>query len=102
MESFTRYRQNQALSVSDLENFLSGAFEPVKPRPEFVQALRGRLSTPPAKSARYPTPFPTPVLIVGGLLGSLLIVVTGIKAALSLAEAIKTLHMQKAQSGNKV
>ena len=101
MESFTRHRQDQALSVSDLENFLSGAFEPIKPRPEFVQALRGRLSSPVSPAARYPTKLPSPILIIGGLLGSLLIVVTGIKAALSLAEAIKALRMQKTQSGSK-
>lgn len=101
MEPLTRHRFDQALSVSDMENFLSGAFEPIKPRPEFVQALRGRLSSPLSPAARYPAPLPSPILIVGGLLGSILIVVTGIKAALSLAEAIKTLRMQKSQSGSK-
>ncbi len=101
MQLFTRHRPDQALSVSDLEYFLSGAFEPIKPRPEFVQALRGRLSSPPSPAAHYPAPLPSPLLIVGGLLGSLLIVVTGIKAALSLAEAIKALRMQRAQSGSK-
>jgi hypothetical protein len=95
MQPFTRHHLDQALNVSDLENFLSGAFEPIKPRPEFVQALRGRLSSPISPAARYPASLPSPILIVGGLLGSLLIVVTGIKAALSLAEAIKALRMQK-------
>ena len=84
----------------NIESYLLQTLGPVKPRQEFVQNLRGRLASPPAHQAMGINSTPKFLLVFGGLVGSILILVTSVKAALSLIEAIKTLRNRKSQTSN--
>jgi hypothetical protein len=97
------------LDIESLEAYLNTLLGPVKPRQEFVQGLRGRL-----ESTVSHTPKDQPqvqvssvqlggstslLLILAGLVGSLILLVTGIRATLSLFEAVKSIRHRGQQSG---
>jgi hypothetical protein len=86
--------------IKNMEAYLLQTLGPVKPRQEFVQNLRGRLASPPAQPTKGDNSPPSLLLVLGGLVGSILILITSIKATLSLIEALKALRKQKTQSSN--
>jgi len=101
---------DQELEIKDLETYLLETLEPVKPRQEFVQGLLGRLSSTTFPQAGKKNAIQVRViaqnssqpilLIMAGLVGSLILLVTGIKAALSLVAAIKSIRQRNLQPGS--
>lgn len=83
------------LPDSDLINFetyLGRAFRPVKPRPEFIEGLRDRLENVPRLQESPAQAFRSLVFVLIGVMGSIVIVVASIRAALSLIEAYRVLR----------
>jgi len=98
---FMEMYMNQAakmLPESDLINFetyLNRAFRPVKPRPEFIEGLRDRLGNVPRLQETPAQAFRSLILILIGVMGSIVVVVASIRAALSLIEAYRVLRTKK-------
>jgi len=103
-KQFSGSLTDQEFEIKSLEAYLLDALEPVKPRQEFVQGLRGRL-----EKTIFPQPFKpnlvqvravhrsgsqSILLFLAGLMASLILLVTGIKAALSIVEAIKSIRQR--------
>jgi hypothetical protein len=88
----------QEYEINNIEAYLLRTLGPVKPRQEFIQNLRGRLEVPHSQPSMEDQSPPSLLLILGGLVGSILILITSIKAALSLIEALRTLRKQKIQA----
>jgi len=82
--------------IQNLEAYLLRTFEPVRPRQEFVQGLRGKLANPTVQKTDQPTFLQSALLVGAGILGSVLVVVASVKAVLSLLHAFKVLRQSKA------
>jgi hypothetical protein len=79
--------------VSSFEALLVRNLEPVRPRQEFVQYLHKRLATSPTINSSTPeNSNDSLILIVVGLIGSLLVLIAGIRATLSILQARRTLR----------
>jgi len=97
--------------MTSLETYLRHTLEPVHPRREFIQGLRGRLVTPVnppvvnhnvIRVDSFPEEgVPSIILILAGLLGSVVVIVTGIIAAQSIRDAIKFIRQRNHHGGNK-
>jgi hypothetical protein len=101
----------QNLEFENLEKYLNFMLGPVKPRQEFIQGLRGRLDFGGAQAPFQPKiqvssgkqdAGPSLLLILVGLAGSLILLATGIKATVSLIEAMKAVRRQAQPSGMSV
>lgn len=88
---------------SELESLLETYLVPVKPRPEFVKQLRRRL----LDSARPKVHFPGDKYLDYGLItlvslaGSALVLITGIRAVLTVMSALGIIHLVKSQAEEK-
>lgn len=106
------YLSDRELDLKNLEAYLLNTLGPVKPRQEFVQGLRGRLehSTYPQANKQnsirvkaVPQRGSNAIfLFLAGLAASLVLLITGIKATLSIVEAIKSLRQDNHQSGSNL
>ena len=75
--------------IEEMEAKLQESLVPVTPRPTFVSALKGRLMTAPEpKLPSMPPALQYTILGGLGLISSILIVVTGIRAAVTLIGAL--------------
>ena len=112
IKKFSGSLPDQENEIKSLEAYLFDALEPVKPRQEFVQGLRGRL-----EKAVFPQPYKQNLvqvratrksgsqsifLFLAGLVASLILLVTGIKATLSIVEAIKSIRQGNHHSDNNI
>jgi hypothetical protein len=86
--------------IETMEAYLLHTLGPVKPRQEFVQSLHSRLARPSSQPTIGDYSPPSLLLVIGGLVGSILILITSIKATLSLIEALKSLRRQNPQGSN--
>lgn len=97
---FVKPRKNTASAsdpeLQDLEAIFVRTFEPVRPRQDFVQGLRGKLSNPPSQKGADGNIYQTTLLIGAGILGSILIVAASVKTVLSLVHAVRVLRQSKA------
>lgn len=101
----------QDLEFENLEKYLDFLLGPVKPRQEFVQGLRGRLDFGGVQAPVQPKILVSSgkqndgrslLLILVGLAGSLILLATGIKATVSLIEAMKAVRRPAHPSGMSV
>jgi len=76
--------------LKSLEMQLAATFRRVTPRPEFVIDLRSRLVTREIQSvsALLPQKVSSGLLVAGGIIGSLLMVITGIRGLVSLVGVV--------------
>jgi hypothetical protein len=98
--------------MTSLESYLRHTMEPVHPRREFIQGLRGRLISPvnPQIANRNVVRVDSHgeggivsvVLILAGVLGSVIILITGIIATRSLMDIIKLNRQHSYHAGSKV
>jgi len=103
---------DQEKEIKKLEAYLLNTLSPVKPRQEFVQGLRGRL-----ECATYPQSHhqndvqvrairrngaQSVLLFLAGLVASLILLITGIKATLSIVEAIKSVRQRNYRAGSNI
>lgn len=78
--------------LMNFETYLGRAFRPVKPRPEFIEGLRGRLENVPRLEESPAQAFRSLVFVLIGVMGSIVVLVASIRAALSLIEAYRVLR----------
>lgn len=73
-----------------LETQLAATFQRVTPRLEFVNDLRSRLAAREIQpvSALLPKKVSSGLLVAGGILGSLLMIITGIRGLISLVGVV--------------
>jgi hypothetical protein len=81
---------NKDAKLELLEQQLSAVLHPIDPRPEFVSNLRFRLRTREiqAAPALLPRNLSSGLLVAGGVLGSLVMLITSIRGILSLISVI--------------
>ena len=89
--TLTDYSDTQE-ELSGAEAYLSATLKPVKPRPEFVQGLGGRLRgpVPPIKTSLRA--LQSTLLLTAGVISSLVIVITGVRVFVLLMDRIKPLR----------
>jgi hypothetical protein len=93
----------QKQSNLELESLLEKYLIPVKPRPEFVKRLRSRL----LDSTRPKVHFPGDKYVDYGLItlvslaGSALVLITGIRAVLTVMSALGIIHLVRSQAEEK-
>ena len=86
MNLFKRKDPDLEADLRKLENLLHSTLKPVSIRPEFMTYLGARLfagDIPPVQE-RIPRQLSNFLLVVGGLIGSLLMIAGGVKGLISL------------------
>jgi hypothetical protein len=86
MKLFKRKDQGLEADLIKLEALLYTTLQPVSIRPDYMTNLGARLlagDIPPNKE-RIPTQLSNFILVVGGLIGSLLMIIGGVKGLISL------------------
>jgi len=78
--------------LSDAEAYLSATLTPVRPRPEFVQGLRGRLSGPIPPISTSLRALQSTILLTAGIISSLVILMTGVRVFVLLVDRVKTMR----------
>ena len=95
MSRISRKRMNES-ELRAYEKYLGERLAPIKPRPEFVPGLREHLLQLPTvrtnRDVKSYIPF-----IVAGVLGGLIILVTGVRATVSILASLGVLHSVKQQ-----
>lgn len=90
-------KKNKYINLSQLEKKLDDVMRPVKLRQEFVENLRNSLVGTP-KQAKFALPkleSRSNLLLLGGLLSSLMIIFTGVRAVLALLGALGLIQLNK-------
>jgi hypothetical protein len=75
-------------SFQELEYYLRAILIPVEPRADFVSDLGARLTATPFEKKQFPVRFKYALLAVAGVISSFIIVITGIRATLTLLGAM--------------
>jgi hypothetical protein len=99
MKSITRKDANLR-ELNNLEGFLDRTLQPVNPRAEFVDALRDKLTRVEIKAEenileKEPRALHIALLGGAGVLSSLLLVITGVRAVVALIGAIGVLKQMR-------
>jgi hypothetical protein len=94
------------MELVHLEDYLGHTLHPVTPRAEFVGALRDKLSRVELKAEenlleKEPRALHLALLGGAGILSSLLLVITGVRAVLALIGAIGALKQMRQQLAAK-
>jgi len=84
-------------SFQELEYYLRTVLKPVEPRADFVSDLGARLAGAPYTKQRLPVRLQYALLAAAGLISSLIIVITGIRATLTLLGAMGLMRHIKGQ-----
>jgi hypothetical protein len=98
------FSQNQEKNptLDGLESYLYETLKPVKPRHEFIEGLKGRVVVEPTKNRSPINPFQTTLFIAAGVISSVIIIITGIRATITLLDTIKILRLSRYQSKRQV
>lgn len=83
--------------LSELESFLTRVYRPVTPRPDFVSGLRAKLVSLPEKNRLTPKVFKYTVLGIAGVLSSVILIVTGIRATMTIIGTVSLLRQIRNQ-----
>lgn len=92
--------QQKQAELAGLETYLSATLQPVRPRAEFVNGLQQRLLHPVVEERPALSRAQYIILGVAGTLTSLVLVITGVKATISILGKLGVLdqiklHMQQ-------
>ena len=85
-------------SFQELEYYLRTILRPVEPKADFVADLGARLAHEPGKESYLPFKLQYALLAVAGLISSTIIVITGIRATLTLLGAMGLMRHIKGQA----
>ena len=85
-------------TLQGLESYLYETLKPVKPRHEFIEGLKGRVVVETNKNRSPSNPLQTTLIIAVGVISSVIILITGIRAALTLLDSIKILRLSRYQA----
>jgi hypothetical protein len=89
----TRVGRNNAVEeFSGAEEYLYATLMPVKPRPEFVKGLGGRLKgpLPPIKTSLRA--LQSVILLTAGIISSLVILITGVRVLVLLMDRVRVMR----------
>ena len=105
MKLFKQKDPGLEADLRKLETLLHSTLQPVSMRPEFLTNLGARLASGdiPSIQERIPRQLSNFLLIVGGLIGSLLMIVGGVRGLISLiGVAGQVIHrVQKSTQGSE-
>ncbi|MBN1148765.1 MAG: hypothetical protein JXA78_16005 [Anaerolineales bacterium] len=101
MRLLRRVTKQDIYELEDLEDYLARALRPVEPRPGFIADLRARLDRAPAPQKQSPAALRYALLAAAGLLSSLIIVITGVRAAITILGALGVLGHVRNQARRK-
>jgi len=105
MKLFKRKKTGLEADLRKLETLLHSTLQPVSMRPEFLTNLGARLASgdiPPIQE-RIPRQLSNFLLVVGGLIGSLLMIAGGVKGLISLISVVGQViqRLQKSTHGSE-
>ena len=94
------------MELVQLEGYLDRTLQPVVPRPEFVDALRDNLNRVELQAEedlleKEPRALHLALLGGAGILSSLLLVITGVRAVIALVGAVSALKQMRQQLAAK-
>lgn len=97
MDIFQRKKPGLDLELLKLENQLVRTLQPVVPRNEFIRDLKSRLFTGEFQISkrRIPQTLSNTLLVIGGIIGSLIMLIASIRGILSLISVVVTLIQTK-------
>jgi len=98
MRFFNRKGSDLESELENLEMQLYRTLNPVAPRPHFLQELKSRLlmGEMPSLSSKLPQRISNVLLIIGGIIGSILMVIASVRGILTLINSINE-NSQKQQ-----
>ena len=85
--------------ITLLETLLDAIYQPVEPKPFFVSDLKARLMGAPIPVRTAPTRRQLAMLAVAGVVSGVIILVTGLRAAVTVLVALGILRQMKGQMG---
>ncbi len=90
-------------NASEIESLLASYLRPVNPRPEFVNQLQQRLldTTRPIVKIPGKKYIDYGLIAAASLIGSALVLMTGVRAVLTFMSALGILHFVKRQTEDK-
>ena len=88
-------------NLQDLESNMREFFQPVVPTPDFVADLKKSLLRYPRWKIALPGMLQSIMLVSAGLVSGILILVTGIRAIVTILGTFKILRQIKTQVNNK-
>jgi len=96
------WKRNQRLEeLMSVERYLDRQLTPVKPRPEFVERLGGQLASAKLEKKGLSPIVQYAILGAAGVFSGLIILVTGIRATVTILGALGALRLIKQHSAQK-
>ena len=93
--AFWRRKKLETSEAAELETYLDAALHPIKPGVEFVGELRARLVEAPLAKPNSALLFQYVLLAMAGLLSSMIIIITGIRAVVTILGALGLLRRNR-------
>lgn len=87
--------------VKGIEHYLQTSFRPVTPRTDFVSGLKNRLSDESKKFYSRSTVLQYVLLSLAGVVTSVLIILAGVRAVVTLLGVLGVLHQMRGPVGGK-
>ena len=87
--------------VVKMERYLQTSFTPVAPRSDFVSGLKTRLTDEGRKFASRSTVLQYVLLSLAGVVTSVLLILAGVRAVVTLLGVLGILHQMRGQVGDK-
>jgi hypothetical protein len=101
MKILRRKSKQELDELEEMEDYLESALQPVEPRPGFIADLRARLETAPVPQRQWPKVLRYSLVAAAGVVSSAIIVITGIRAALTILGALGALKHVRSQMQQK-
>jgi len=87
--------------VMKMERYLQTSFSPVAPRPDFVNDLKSRLAQESKKFYSRSTVMQYVLLSLAGVVTSVLLILAGVRAMVTLLGVLGILHQMRGQASAK-
>ena len=98
---FRRRKKLDERVIADMEGYLEAALYPVDPRKVFVGDLKSRLINAPVVEITSAEVVQYALLGLAGILSGLIIIITGIRATITILSALGVLRHARSQAGQK-
>jgi hypothetical protein len=84
--------------LNELEGYLKKVYRPVTPNPDFVSGLRAKLVSLPEKKRLTPRVFKYFLLGAAGVFSSVILIVTGVRATITILGTVSLLRQIRNQN----
>jgi len=101
MKIFRKRSKQDIDGLEELEAYMDSILQPIEPSPGFIADLRARLEAAPGPETRWPAALRYSLLAAAGLASSAIIVVTGIRATVTILGALGVLKHARDQMRQK-